>query len=154
MARRGTFLTYRKLLQINLAVLPRLDKHGTAIGEQLGAGTARFFIFARSRSLKKARISNKISSSLKIWLMPSAPRSEPPYRESRISALEAAEENEIESCMILLWDVVKMNCDKTRSAFRSRTMSSFASFSSFFFQTKKKDVPVCPQDTRSKSIHK
>ncbi len=30
--------------------------------------------------------------SLKIWLMPSAPRSEPPFRESRISAFKAAEE--------------------------------------------------------------
>ena len=43
----AAFLSHRKLLQMDLAVLPRLDKHGIAIGEQLPVGVAHFFIVGR-----------------------------------------------------------------------------------------------------------
>ena len=45
LAGRALFLTYRKLLKIELAVLHYLNTNGTAIGEQHPAGVARFFIF-------------------------------------------------------------------------------------------------------------
>ena len=41
------FLSHRKLLRIDLAVLPHLNKHGAAIGEQLSVGVARFLTYRK-----------------------------------------------------------------------------------------------------------